>query len=82
MDQLVSSCFGQVVRSLRQDAGMTQEKLGEGAHLQRNYISSLELGQKQPSLLTVFKIAQALGVQPNRLVEKVVDRMKYHQRDL
>lgn len=80
MNQLVSSCFGRVVRSLRQDAGMTQEKLGEDAHLQRNYISSLELGQKQPSLLTVFKIARALGVQPNFLVEKVLEQMEDHPR--
>lgn len=79
MEHLVSLCFGQVLRTLRLEAGMTQEKLGEEAQLQRNYISSLELGQKQPSLLTVFKIAEGLKIQPDRFVGKVHQQIREHQ---
>lgn len=53
--------FGKVLRQLRQDAGLTQEQLGFEADLRRTYISSLELGEKQPSLTTILKLAAALG---------------------
>lgn len=75
LDTAVITIFGQVVRKLRLDAGMSQERLGQLAGLQRNYISSLELGQKQPSLLTVFKVAQALNIRADHLIEKVIETM-------
>jgi transcriptional regulator with XRE-family HTH domain len=60
--------FGTVLRRLRTDAGLTQEQLGLDAGLQRKYISSLELAEKEPSLLTVFKLAGALGLRPSKLI--------------
>ena len=53
--------FGKVLRRLRNEVGQTQEKLGFEANLQRTYVSILELGQQQPSLTTVLKLATALG---------------------
>ena len=53
--------FGKVLRQLRQDAGLTQEQLGFDADLRRTYVSILELGQQQPSLTTIIKIAKALN---------------------
>jgi transcriptional regulator with XRE-family HTH domain len=52
--------FGKVLRQLRQEAGLTQEQLGFEADLRRTYISILELGQQQPSLSTILKLATAL----------------------
>lgn len=75
LDTAVITIFGQVVRKLRLDARMSQERLGQLAGLQRNYISSLELGQKQPSLLTVFKIAKALNIRADQLLAKVIEVM-------
>lgn len=54
------AAFGRVLRSLRQEAGLTQEQLGFEADLRRTYISLLELGQQQPSLITILKLATAL----------------------
>lgn len=75
MNEAVTIYFGRVVRELRLTAGISQERLGELAGLQRNYISSLELGQKQPSLLTVFKIAKALDMPADELVTKIIQMM-------
>lgn len=50
---------------------MTQEALGLEAGLQRNYVSSLELGEKQPSLTSIFKLAKALKIAPSLLIEFV-----------
>ncbi len=79
MERLVSLSFGHVLRTLRLQTGMTQEKLAEESRLQRNYISSLELGHKQPSLLTLFKIAEGLKMQPEQFIAKVHEQMKRQQ---
>lgn len=63
--------FGKVLRAERNRAGLTQEKLGFGAGLERNYISMLELGQRQPTLGSLFMLASALQVRPSDLVERV-----------
>jgi transcriptional regulator with XRE-family HTH domain len=60
--------FGLVVRKLRQKAGLSQEQLGFEAELRRTYVSILELGQQQPSLTTIFKLAKALNLTPSNLL--------------
>lgn len=62
--------FGKVLRACRKDVGMTQEQLGLEAGLERNFISLLELGQRQPTLTSLFKLAHAMGVKPSTLVAK------------
>lgn len=62
--------FGQVLRQMRQSAGMTQEQLSLESGVQRNFISLIELGQNQPTITTVFKLAQALGCAPSEMVGK------------
>lgn len=54
--------FGRVLRKLRIHAGLTQEQLGFEADLRRTYVSILELGQQQPSLSTIIKLADALNL--------------------
>jgi transcriptional regulator with XRE-family HTH domain len=62
--------FGKVIRELRLNAGLTQEQLGLEADLRRTFVSLLELGEQQPSLTTLFKIAPALGVTPSEIVRR------------
>jgi transcriptional regulator with XRE-family HTH domain len=63
--------FGKVLRQLRQEAGLTQEALGFEADLRRTYVSILELGQQQPSLGTILKLAKALNQPGGILIEMV-----------
>lgn len=67
--------FGKVLRRLRIEAGLTQENLGFEAELRRTYVSILELGQQQPSLTTIIKIAQALSITPGSLMDMVTDEV-------
>ena len=60
--------FGKVLRQLRLEAGLTQEELGFEADLRRTYVSILELGQQQPSLTTILKLAKALNQTGSGLV--------------
>jgi len=56
---------------MRQDVGLTQEQLGLDADLRRTYISILELGQQQPSLTTILKIANALNCSAQQIIANV-----------
>jgi len=66
-----SESFGIVLRELREAAGLTQEQLGFESDLRRTFISVLELGQQQPSLTTVFKLASALRISASDMVRRV-----------
>jgi DNA-binding XRE family transcriptional regulator len=54
--------FGQRMRKVRLEKKVSQEKLAELAGLHRTYVSSVERGQRNISLLNIDKIASALGV--------------------
>lgn len=67
--------FGKVLRRLREAAGLTQEQFGFEADLRRTYVSILELGQQQPSLTSILKIAQALNCSPGSLLDMVSEEI-------
>lgn len=54
------SKLGKVICTLRKQAGISQEELAFRASIDRTYISQIERGIGNPSLLVIFKIAQAL----------------------
>lgn len=62
--------FGQVVRAERERQGVSQERLGNMADLDRTYMSGLERGLRNPTLGTMEKIADALGTTVAKLVAK------------
>jgi len=72
--------FGKVLRQLREEAGLTQEQLGFEAELRRTYVSILELGQQQPSLTTIIKLAEALNCSPGKLIDMVHDVLAKERR--
>lgn len=60
--------FGAGLRRLRLAAGMSQERLGLEAGIQRNFVSLIETGQNQPTITTIAKLAKALGMRASELV--------------
>ena len=67
----VAIAFGKVIRKLRVEAGLTQEQLGFESDLRRTFISILELGQQQPTLTTIIKLAKPLNTSAAAIVESV-----------
>jgi transcriptional regulator with XRE-family HTH domain len=61
--------FGERIRTLRQDRGLSQERLAEIAGVHRTYLSSVERGERNVSLDNIYAIAGALGVPPADLFE-------------
>lgn len=66
----VAQAFGKVLREVRLEARLTQEQLGLEAGLRRTFVSLLELGEQQPTLTTIVKLADALNIKPSELVER------------
>ena len=58
--------IGQRIRQLRESRNMTQSQLQARSRVSRSYLSRIESGQMTPSLGTLEKIAEALGVGLNR----------------
>ncbi|MFZ6871914.1 helix-turn-helix domain-containing protein [Undibacterium sp. Di27W] len=68
--------FGRVLRQLRKEAGLTQEQLGFDAQVERKYVSLIELGQNQPTVRVIFKLAAALDTTPSRMMKLVEDALE------
>jgi transcriptional regulator with XRE-family HTH domain len=60
--------FGRRLREVRQGRGISQEKLAELAGLHRTYVSSVERGQRNISLLNIESLARALEVKMAELM--------------
>lgn len=63
--------FGNNVRSRREALDISQEQLAERADLDRTYISGVERGVRNLSLISLVRIAKALRVSASELCEGV-----------
>lgn len=66
----VCSLLGENVRACRQEMGLSQEELAFRAELDRTYISQIERGVSNPSLLVMLKIATVLKMEMVDLFSK------------
>ncbi|WP_342597776.1 helix-turn-helix transcriptional regulator [Cyanobacterium aponinum UTEX 3222] len=66
-DQILNQ-FGEKLQKLRLSQNLSQEKLAEIIEVDRTYISLLERGKRNPSLVCLNSIAKALNVTPNELI--------------
>jgi transcriptional regulator with XRE-family HTH domain len=72
----IESAFGAVIRELRKKSGRSQEDIAFDSALDRSFISLLETGRQQPSLITIFQLAKALGVSPSQIISSVEDKLR------
>jgi len=59
--------LGQKIKELRLKAGISQEKLATKAGLHRTYISDVERGERNVSLMNIRRIASVLNLKPSEL---------------
>jgi len=67
-DAHLALAFGRRVRSLREDAQLSQEALADRAKVHRTYIGHVERGESAPTLYSIVRIAEGLGEDPGVLV--------------
>ena len=66
--------FGVHVRELREALDWSQEQLAERADLHRTYISGLERGERNVSVLNILRLARALKTTPGNLLDDIGGR--------
>jgi len=71
VDRNPKEIFGQNLRRLRTEAGLSQEELAFRAKLHRTYLSSVERAERNVSLENIFAIARALKVSPCELLKPI-----------
>ena len=59
---------GRNVKRIRQAKGLTQEQLAEHSGFSQQYISGLEQGRRNPTVVTLYELSTALGVSHMELV--------------
>ena len=64
---------GRNVKRIRQEKGLTQEQLAELAGFSQQYISGLEQGRRNPTIVSIYELATALGVSHMELVRSPAD---------
>ena len=65
----IRKLVGSNLRRYRLLAGLSQEELAHRARLDRTYVSGMERGIRNPSVLVLQELAAALGVKPTNLLE-------------
>ncbi|HWT31295.1 MAG TPA: helix-turn-helix transcriptional regulator [Propylenella sp.] len=65
---------GDNVRRARIAAGLTQEQLSERCGFSQQYLSGLERGGRNPTIVTLYELAEALGISHVSLVTPSSDR--------
>lgn len=65
----IKAVVGRNLKQYREAKGLSQEQLAFEADLHRTYVSGVERGVRNPTVLIVAKLAVALGVEPSKLLE-------------
>jgi transcriptional regulator with XRE-family HTH domain len=61
--------IGRNFARIRREKGLTQEEVAARSGLSQQYISGLESGRRNPTLISIYELAQALGVSHVDLVK-------------
>lgn len=69
MDRSILKAFGRRIKTIRSEQSISQEQLGQLAELDRTYISGIERGLRNVSLINIERLAAALDVEPAELLK-------------
>jgi len=64
---------GRNVKRIRQEKGLTQEQLAEISGFSRQYLSGLEQGRRNPTIVSLYELATELGVSHMELLRSAED---------
>ncbi|MFN7582567.1 MAG: helix-turn-helix domain-containing protein [Planctomyces sp.] len=60
--------FGHAVRESRKSLGLSQADFAEISQLHRTYVGGVERGERNPTLSTIWRLANALKMPPEELI--------------
>jgi len=70
-DPRLKQAFALVLQNLREDREVSQQEVADHCGIERAYVSRLERGLLQPSLTTIFRIAEYFKISPAELIGSV-----------
>lgn len=65
----IKEAFGKRIKLLRNQIGISQEELADRAEIDRTYITSVECGRRNISIVNVEKLAKALNISLSQLFD-------------
>ena len=71
----LEKAFGDALREVRTERGLSQEKLALESKYHRTYIGMLERGLQNPTLRTIVRLAEILEVPPSEIVSRFERKM-------
>lgn len=67
---------GRVIQNYREKCGLSQDVVSGLADIGRTHLSAIERGVRKPTLDTFFKLAEALNIEPNKLMKLIEEELK------
>ena len=72
---------GAVVRRIRVERGLSQEVLSGLAGMARSHLARVEAGRKQPNFESIWRLANALGMEPSQLVKRIEEETECRAKE-
>ena len=66
---------GRVIQRYREKCGLSQEVVSGLAGIGRTHLSAIERGIRKPTLDTFFKLSEAMGIAPNKLMRLIEEEL-------
>ena len=67
----LETIVGKHLKEIRVKKGLSQEDLSLETGLDRSYISMVERGKRNPTLVVIFRLCEILDIQPNTLIKNI-----------
>jgi transcriptional regulator with XRE-family HTH domain len=72
--------FGDLLKELREERGLSQAQLALESELDQTFVSLLERGRRQPTLITLFALCDGLRVPPDVVVARLMAARRSRKR--
>ena len=66
---------GRVIQRYREKCGLSQEVVSGLAGIGRTHLSAIERGIRKPTLDTFFKLSEAMGIAPSKLMRLIEEEL-------
>lgn len=66
-DGQLTERLGAILRELREEKGLTREELAERSETGLRHVAAIELGEKNPSVDTLYRLIRGIGVSSDRV---------------
>lgn len=74
--------LGEAIREARADRDWSQEALADLVGIDRTYISGIERGVRNPTLVVIWRFADALGMAPDELLRRARLRLEADEEEV